>query len=127
MHHFTPGPWTIDAARYDRKGERHRDILHDGARVFTMTDRADQPTISEANARLIAAAPDLLRACRDALKVFEIASRYFPKSIKNSDRFKLLNIEANSVMKAIRAAEGDDETAPPTPARCLTLEETAPA
>ncbi len=53
-----------------------------------------------------AAAPDLLAACRDAAEMLRIARRYFPKSIKNSDTFRLLNVEANSIQKAIALAEG---------------------
>jgi hypothetical protein len=49
---------------------------------------------------------DLLAALKDAAEVLRTARRYFPKSIKNSDTFHLLNIEANSVGKAIRKAQG---------------------
>jgi len=36
-------------------------------------------------------------ALADAKQVLELAQRYFPKSIKNADRFRLLNVLANSV------------------------------
>ena len=36
-----------------------------------------------------------------AQKVLETAGRYFPKSIKNADRFSLLNVLANAVNPAI--------------------------
>ena len=58
------------------------------------------------SAEMIAAAPAMLAALKDARGMLETASRYFPKSIKNRDRFDLLNILNNSVEKAIRAAEG---------------------
>ena len=48
--------------------------------------------------------PALLDALKEAAEIIATAKRYFPKSIKNSDRFKLLNIEANSVLPAIRKA-----------------------
>lgn len=59
-----------------------------------------------ANAQLIAAAPELLRACRYALEIIQTAKRYFPKSIKNRDTFHLCNIEENSIRSAIRKATG---------------------
>ena len=57
-------------------------------------------------AKLFAAAPDLLAALEQAKSMLETASRYFPKSIKNSDRFSLLNTLANSVNPAIAKARG---------------------
>lgn len=64
---------------------------------------------SEANAALIAAAPDLLEALREADKMLDIAKRYFPRSIKNGDKFDLLNVQENVVRKAIAQAEGREE------------------
>jgi hypothetical protein len=61
----------------------------------------------EANARLIAAAPDMLQALEHAQSMLETASRYFPKSIKNGDRFSLLNTLANSVNPALAKARGE--------------------
>lgn len=47
-------------------------------------------------------------ALLDAKQVLETAGKYFPKSIKNTDRFSLLNVLANSVGPAIEPrAEGD--------------------
>jgi len=43
----------------------------------------------KANARAIAATPKLLEALERALELAETARQYFPKSVKNSDRFKL--------------------------------------
>lgn len=61
---------------------------------------------NQANARLIAAAPEMLKALRDAAEVMELAKQYFPKSIRNDDRFALLNVQTNSVQKAIAKATG---------------------
>jgi hypothetical protein len=58
----------------------------------------------ESNAALIAAAPDLLEACKVASDMMRLASRYFPKSIQNSDKFMLENVCA-SLDKAIAKAE----------------------
>lgn len=48
---------------------------------------------------------ELLAALKDALGVISTAKRYFPKSIQNSDKFHLLNVEANSILPAIAKAE----------------------
>ena len=57
------------------------------------------------NARLIAAAPAMLEALRYAAKLIPTARRYFPKSVKFSDRFQLENVCA-TIGKAISQAEG---------------------
>ncbi len=56
-----------------------------------------------ANAALIAAAPDMLEALNDAAETIKKARRYFPKSIKNGDRFDLENTCA-TIGKAIQKA-----------------------
>ena len=56
--------------------------------------------------RLNAAAPDMLQALKDALQICGIAKQYFPKSIKAPAKFALLNVEANSIRKAIEKATG---------------------
>ena len=43
----------------------------------------------------------LENALKDAQKVLEKANRYFPKSIKNADKFHLLNVLNNSVNPAL--------------------------
>jgi hypothetical protein len=63
--------------------------------------------------RAVNAHDELLEALKEAEKVLETASRYFPKSIQNNDRFHLLNVLANAVRPAIAKAEGtqpEDET-----------------
>ena len=101
----TPGPWHNGQGPHNRS----REIF--GPSGWLIADcRTNQRSIKEeeANARLIAAAPEMLEALLEALKVVEIASRYCPKSIKNTDRFSLLNIEANSIRAAIAKAEGGE-------------------
>lgn len=58
----TPGPWTVLDG-----GERGFDIAHDDGRgrVVANTDNVDMT--DECNARLIAAAPDLLDALQEAI------------------------------------------------------------
>lgn len=68
----TPGPWTYDPSEIDARSVgyiRHR--IHDGGRgeaVARALGRRDfGPTAFDANARLIAAAPDLLACCEATL------------------------------------------------------------
>ena len=61
----TPGPWT---ASDERRGIF--EIIHDGdllAQVWGVRPAGDGDLPAEANARLIAAAPELLEACQEAL------------------------------------------------------------
>lgn len=62
MQH-TPGPWTHEPYAY-QQGALDQALIRDGAE--------NQVAIStEANARLIAAAPELLEALQFALEIFE--------------------------------------------------------
>ena len=64
----TPGPWTID-------GNAHRDldIVAPTGRVAMLDCEFSEETedVLTANASLIAAAPDLLHALRDAVEILE--------------------------------------------------------
>lgn len=66
MSEHTPGPWSIDASLFDRDGYDRYIVLGDGLYVAEVIGMAtpDKDLLSTANARLIAAAPDLLAACR---------------------------------------------------------------
>lgn len=66
----TPGPWRTSnyqggVFQFDVVGPHGEDIGY-----ANVSDGADEPTIypADANARLMAAAPDLLAACRIALE-----------------------------------------------------------
>lgn len=110
----TPGPWHIadmfPASKL--KAEKHEHFYLRGigngathvgyASVTQITSGGE----SEANARLIASAPELLAALVEAEAVLNTARQYFPKSIQNADRFHLLNVLENSVGKAIAKAKG---------------------
>ncbi len=77
--HHTPGPWHVTTRQGSRdwavvaKNERHEicQMFHDGSELNET---------GEANARLIAAAPELLEACKRAKKLLE------PELIKEPDR-----------------------------------------
>ena len=105
----TPGPWRVlGSVTTTKQGTHNLHIGHGDADTFSpmlaevLSDGDRLP--KEANARLIAAAPDLLRALEEARAMLETASRYFPKSIRNGDRYALLNVLANSVEPAIQKA-----------------------
>lgn len=84
----TPGPWI--AHKYPTKrgygfviqSEEHRGISIASLSPGISTDRIEP--IAEANAHLIAAAPDLLEALEDAVEALTQA-RYYPSELK---RFK---------------------------------------
>lgn len=91
----TPGPW---------RAETHcvwgpDDTYIAGTRTGLSDDECD------ANAALIAAAPELLAALKYAQEIIATARQYFPKSIRHSDRFQLENTCA-AINKAIDKAEG---------------------
>lgn len=77
MVEHTPGPWeAVDEPDLD-----FPEVLADGWPVFlpgpidgTRPDRTRE--VASANARLVAAAPDLLAACKRALAVLENLERY---------------------------------------------------
>jgi hypothetical protein len=87
MSKHTPGPWTVDEEIL------HEGKLHVAGRSATVEAgdkgickliRHSQSThdpVSEANARLIAAAPDLLAACEAALGIVADCNEYdgFPE------------------------------------------------
>ena len=100
----TTGPWKA-IRNPGREPATYYVVNADGK--FCIADLPSGSTCTEANARLIAAAPDLLTALKEARSLLETASRYFPKSIKNGDRFSLLNVLANSVNPAIKKAQGE--------------------
>ena len=115
----TPGPWIATSAGiWTATGECM--IASLGGRECTASRRAyarkhlgdsenrnrAEMDACTADAALIAAAPDLLAALIEAKEVLESARQYFPSSIKNPDRFRLLNVLANSVDPAIAKATG---------------------
>lgn len=88
MH--TPGPWRVT---------RDYQVRHtpDG---FDREEIADCSTARnrEANARLIAAAPDLLAVCTEALGMLEVA---IPEAIRESD-LREEDDDASDYLRAVR-------------------------
>ena len=56
-------------------------------------------------ARLFAAAPGMVEALTAAAEMVILARKYFPKSIRNSDRFRLESTNA-AIGTALHAAKG---------------------
>ena len=82
----TPGPWTYRPCTIGHPNNRRNPIVSSEgnyiARVCSqestlpgMTSRAPDAATAEANARLIAAAPALLAACRAALTALQLADQ----------------------------------------------------
>ena len=98
---FTPGPWRSVASKWP---SGHRCIIDaDGIAIAHTVERGND----EANARLIAAAPEL-----DALAEKADA---FARSVLTSDPASSTNIEANALIEEIRrvrakARGGQDAT-----------------
>lgn len=88
----TPGPWKIE----DRVIRASNGQNVAGCVVARMTP---------GDARLIAAAPDMLEALRYAAELIHVARKYFPKLVSHSDRFTLENTCA-TISKALSKAGG---------------------
>lgn len=102
MSKHTPGPWTVDPAA--RPG--HVDKIKSGGVAFVgvgCTTVGGNQTEQSANARLIAAAPDLLEACRLGLRLGEIAVRAGMLH-ETPDSFVEEVVENHHGLKTIRAA-----------------------
>ena len=97
----TPGPWEVQC-----QGPTEQVYVIDNPRM-NFVCRMEEGTQEQktVNARLIASAPELLYALKEARSMLETARRYFPKSFRNSDKFSLLNVLENAVKPAIAKAE----------------------
>lgn len=100
----TPGKWNykrqgfnITIGNEDTGATKHG---HD----YTVAVIHDNSFQAEANARLIASAPEMLDALIEAKKLIAQVRQYMPKSIKNADRFHFENVSANVIEKAILKA-----------------------
>ena len=124
--HDTPGPWRIrhgDPQPWNDANKRYIPILPgsvvsvdyihatspDGALLAVVFDPDGDTQTATANARLIAAAPDLLAALDDAAKSFGFALRrlaaYDPaKMVEATDELRQAAKDARAAIAAARAA-----------------------
>jgi hypothetical protein len=65
MQKFTPGPWAVDNSRHEGSINRMEPLRHIGMVSNFLYDHSSRAE-NEANAKLIAAAPDLLEDLREA-------------------------------------------------------------
>ena len=123
----TSGPWKIEQYQSTHKCHdvnfRCQSDAPDGLTKCAYSDRGRVSILQETHgsqvvicdmaknknngydARLIAAAPEMLDALKYAADIIILARDYFPKSIKNPDKFELENTCA-AINKAIALAEG---------------------
>ena len=95
----TPGPWTWDAGDIGTDmSEPYCEVVKDDLLIASVNDRFDRDE-GRANARLIAAAPALLEACRRALPELEFDARHCPSDSP-------LNATVSAIKEAIKLAEG---------------------
>lgn len=96
---MTSDPTKIDAAK-----EIDGMNLRAGVAGSCGWDLDGTPTkTAEANAKAIAAVPDLLAALEEVQELIKTARQHFPKSVKNADRFKL-ELTSASISKALHKA-----------------------
>lgn len=99
----TSGPWHLDTA-----SDGSMAIIPEvGFTICPLKPRggfeSDIP-----NFKLMAQAPNMLEALKLAAELIDVARKYFPKSMHNSDKFQLENACA-TIGKAIRKAERGQE------------------
>ena len=101
MTQHTPGPWVTDNGHAERDGIQVWDTVHGWIIADVVNDQHDN---AEANAALIAAAPDMLEALRAAHKHAHKALT--AESNSYTDEENMLDVLA----AAIAAAEGPGDT-----------------
>jgi len=104
----TPGPWTIEKISFDIGGQTSYIVAENGPEICEMT-RAVPKDTAEANAALIASAPDLLAACQWAIT--EWFDRVYPPDIfvggpKSDAGVNEVREVAERLRAAIKRAEG---------------------
>ena len=96
----TPGPWVVDGDLNIYAGDPNIGLRRDVADTFGMGGFGSV----EANARLIAAAPELLEAAQKALR---IAEEWIEIEVERPDALESHLRELDSVRAAIAKARGE--------------------
>ena len=82
---YTPGPWVVNDLYADTE---IRGPQNSGAMICVMSPwgiAADEPSPQRANARLIAAAPELLEALRECRALLSRSGLSFTSAAQNAD------------------------------------------
>ncbi len=89
MSNFTPGPWIVEAPYFSEVQTMERESVAscwhsdcNGKSVTISGVIECSPEESAANARLIAAAPDLLEALKDAVCALDCCGKDYPAAEK---------------------------------------------
>lgn len=102
----SPGPWEIDE-RFVAADPKHANY-----RIFAANQICEltkpqgfyrSPAETEANARLIAAAPELLQALSMLLNIDEYADRFNGKPMANSDTCRINAMARAAIAKATQS------------------------
>ena len=109
-HAFTPGPWGLSSSIHE---EEHGDqeYYHIIAKkrmsdigIIRVAKHKPMRTTDEANARLIAAAPDLLAQCKE----FEKVLNYYYGTDKNTAISATANENRNNLREVLAKVEGGE-------------------
>ena len=100
----TPGPWTCDSQAVDEpqqgeSGTIYEYNVHEGPRLVVST-------YDQEDARLIAAAPDLLEMLGKALASMEYVRKAMPLDRKDHDEYLVISEAITQARAAIAKAEG---------------------
>jgi hypothetical protein len=95
----TPGPWKVETKKSEWECNRGIPIYKNFvqiARVILFDSKTVCPEESQANARLIAAAPELLEACKEALEHFDKYTKGIVIDAKDSLRMAIAKAEGKN-------------------------------
>ena len=102
----TPGPWSVTTSRSTGSGQPWITRDYDTGGVLSTVFDGENPQtfpLSQANARLIATAPDLLAACEAVLNAIEA----FPHAASKTPLGKPQGGIAKALRAAIASARGE--------------------
>lgn len=95
MNNHTPGPWKAVEANTDYSGTFNRILSISDAEIAPARAYGDTEEQRHANARLIAAAPDLLDACKNIVAACELTEDAYYDAIDTA-----MNIARAAIAKA---------------------------